>query len=123
MRRSTAAVFLLALCSVAQAQDASFAGEWARGDGKARVRIERCGGDLCAINSWIRPDVTDEKVGDRLIMNVADNGEGIYTGKAFDPQRNMNFGMTIKVAGPAMTSKGCILGGLICKAMHWKRLD
>ena len=48
---------------------------WARGDGIARVKIEPCGTDLCAINTWIKPGVTDEKVGDRLVLSLkADNG-------------------------------------------------
>jgi uncharacterized protein (DUF2147 family) len=38
--------------SSAFANDPSFFGEWARGDGKAHIRIERCSGQVFAINTW-----------------------------------------------------------------------
>ena len=98
-------------------------GDWARGDGKARVRIAPCGDDLCAVNTWMRADVRNEKVGDRLVMTVTPEGDGRLTGKAFDPQRHMTYHLIMKVAGSHMTTSGCVLGGLICKSMSWTRLD
>lgn len=71
------AIGILAVMACGQAHAASEAaimGLWARGDGKARVRIERCGSAICAVNTWIRPDVPDEKIGDRLVMNIAPRG-------------------------------------------------
>ncbi|MGZ3306702.1 MAG: DUF2147 domain-containing protein [Asticcacaulis sp.] len=101
-----------------------FEGYWARGDGKARVRLAPCGSDLCAVNTWIRPDVRDEKVGDRLVMTVKPDGEGKLSGTAYDPQRHMKYRMLITLSGggDAMTTNGCVLGGLLCKRMGWTRL-
>jgi uncharacterized protein (DUF2147 family) len=101
---------------------ASPEGEWARGDGKARVKIAPCGADLCAVNTWIKPGVKDEKVGDKLVMSVAKSEGGTWKGKAFDPQRKLNYRLTITVADRAMTTSGCVLGGLVCKKMEWTRL-
>jgi uncharacterized protein (DUF2147 family) len=98
-------------------------GEWARGDGKAKVRIEPCGADICAVNIWIRPGVTNEKVGDRLVMTIVPQGPERWTGKAYDPQRHMTFRMTIDVGETRMTTHGCVLGGLICNTMGWTRLS
>ncbi len=117
-----AVLALLVLPLAAQAAPASPEGHWARGDGKAKVVIEPCGGDICAINTWIRPDVKDEHVGDKLVMTVAAKGDK-WTGKAFDPQRNLRYGMTMTVAGDKMTTSGCVFGGLICKSMNWSRID
>ena len=104
------------------AADYAMQGDWSRGDGKAKVRIEPCGDDICAINTWIRPGVSDEKVGDRLVMTIKPNGADKWVGKAFDPQRHMTYRMSIDVAATTMTTHGCVLGGLLCKNMGWTRL-
>lgn len=106
-----------------QAAEVSPEGSWARGDGKARVTIGPCGNDLCAVNTWIRPGITDEKVGDRLIMTVISDGKGKWSGKAFDPQRNLTYRLTMEVQATTMTTTGCVLGGLICRRVDWTRLE
>ena len=118
------AVALLTMASAAHAAEPSPQGLWARGDGKARVEIAPCGADLCAVNTWIKQGIKDEKVGDKLVMTVKPGKSGIWTGKAFDPQRNLSYKLTITVASAStMTTAGCILGGLLCKNMGWTRLD
>ncbi len=112
------ALLLLPLTGHAQS---SPEGDWARGDGKARVVIAPCGHDLCAVNTWIRPDVTDEHVGDKLIMTVQADG-GRWTGKAYDPQRKLSYRLTITVGKDSMTTSGCVLG-VICKSMNWTRIN
>ncbi len=97
-------------------------GDWSRGDGKAKVTIAPCGDDLCAINTWIRAGVRDEKVGDKLVMTVTEGDGGRWVGKAYDPQRKLNYRLTIDVAEKTMTTSGCVLGGLICKKMAWTRI-
>ena len=97
-------------------------GDWARGDGKARVRIEPCGGKLCVINMWIRPGVTDERVGDRLVLEVAPDGASAFKGRAFDPQRRTSFSFRMDIGDRSMTTHGCVLAGLLCKDMGWTRI-
>lgn len=98
-------------------------GMWARGDGNARVRIERCGSDICAINTWIRAGTGSEKAGDKLVMSVAPAGPGRWSGTAFDPQRDMSYRLTMTVQPTSMTTRGCIVAGLLCKDMGWTRLS
>ncbi len=98
-------------------------GLWARGDGKALVKIERCEQALCAINTWIRPGADDEKVGDRLVLNVAPKGPTTWTGEAWDPQRKKSFKIRIETGEHEMTTHGCVLLGLLCKDMNWTRLE
>ena len=118
------AIGLFLLATAAHAALPSPQGLWARGDGKAKVEIAPCGTDLCAVNTWIKPGVRDEKVGDKLVMTVTPAKPGIWTGKAFDPQRNLSYKLTITVpSATTMTTAGCILGGLLCKNMGWTRLD
>ena len=123
MRQAIAAVAILGLVAgPLHAAEASLQGDWSRGDGKAKVRIEPCGDDICAINTWIKPGVKDEKVGDKLVMTVKPSGADKWVGKAFDPQRHMTYRMSIDVAATTMTTHGCVLGGLLCKNMGWTRL-
>jgi uncharacterized protein (DUF2147 family) len=114
------AVFCFAACP-ATAAEPSLLGRWARGDGKARVRVEPCGGACCAINTRIKPGTRGEKVGDKLVMNVSPSGPSIMTGEAWDPQRDMTYRMTINVGPDTLTTHRCVLGGLICKSMSWRR--
>ena len=117
-----AGAMLVAAQPAAADARAALMGEWARGDGVARVRIAPCGGDLCATNTWIRPGVADEKAGDRLVMTVADAGPARLAGMAFDPQRDRSYRISINVGSATMTTRGCILGGLLCKSVGWRRI-
>lgn len=98
-------------------------GNWARGDGKAKVRIAACGADICATNTWIKPGTEDEKAGDVLVMKLTKSADGQYAGTAFDPQRDRNYKISIDVGESAMTTKGCVLGGLLCKGIDWTRIN
>jgi len=119
------ALVCASICALdARADAPSPLGFWARGDGIAKVKIEACGTDLCAINTWIRPGTKDEKVSDKLVMSVKPTGPATWSGKAFDPQRHLNYRLTMTMMGQNnMTTKGCILGGLICKNVAWTRLQ
>ena len=116
-----ASVILLTSGSAATAADIN--GEWARGDGKAKVRIAKCGGDICATNTWIKPGTPDEKAGDVLVMKVQKVSGAQYSGSAFDPQRDRTYKITLDVAGDSMTTTGCVLGGLLCKGVDWTRIN
>jgi uncharacterized protein (DUF2147 family) len=101
----------------------SIDGAWARGDGVARVQIAPCGGAICAINTWIKPGVKDEKIGDKLVMNVEPSGASVMSGTAFDPQRNLHYRLKISLSGKTMTTRGCVLAGLVCRNVGWTRLS
>jgi len=114
---------ILVLASGTAALAADINGNWARSDGKAKVRIAKCGADICATNTWIKPGTKDEKAGDVLVMKVEKVSDARYSGSAFDPQRDMSYRITLDVSGNSMTSKGCVLGGLLCKGVGWTRID
>ncbi|UVC09251.1 DUF2147 domain-containing protein [Rhizobium sp. TH2] len=116
-----ATIAALGLAGATQAADIN--GDWARGDGRARVKIAKCGADICATNTWIKPGTPSEKAGDVLVMKVKADADGNYAGSAFDPQRDMSYKITLTVKDSSMTSKGCVLGGLLCKGVNWTRLN
>jgi uncharacterized protein (DUF2147 family) len=35
----------------------------------------------------------------------------------------MNYRITLTVGANKMTSKGCVLGGLLCKGVNWTRIN
>ncbi|WP_342358388.1 DUF2147 domain-containing protein [Terrarubrum flagellatum] len=95
-------------------------GDWARQDGASRVKIRNCGASICVVNTWIRDPNSGEKVGDQLILKVSQTADG-WTGSAYDPQRKLKMSITLKGDASAMTSSGCVLGGLFCKSASWRR--
>lgn len=97
------------------------AGTWMRADGQAKVRVQKCGDSLCAVNVWIK-NPGDEKVGDRLVLNVKPVKPGLMEGSAFDPQRNLRFSSKITYSDASMTTSGCVLGGLLCRSVSWSKV-
>jgi uncharacterized protein (DUF2147 family) len=120
LRASAIAVVLLVAGDGAAAGD-PLLGAWARGDGDARVVLVYVDGKLCAINTWIRDPRSGEKVGDRLYFDVSPAGAGVWSGAAYDPQRNMTFSVTLRLSGGQLVTEGSILGGLITRTARWTR--
>ncbi|POO55018.1 DUF2147 domain-containing protein [Agrobacterium rosae] len=116
-----AACIVLACAGSVSAADIN--GQWARGDGNAKVQIAPCGSDICATNTWIKPGTPKEKTGDRLVMSIKPTSDGEYAGTAFDPQRDLTYKLTVSVKGDTMTTKGCVLAGIICKGVDWSRIQ
>lgn len=123
MRTSLLIASALALGAGMVAQAAEIDGNWARSDGKAKVKIAKCGADICATNTWIKPGTPSEKAGDVLVMKIQKVADNQYSGQAFDPQRDMSYKITLDVGDNKMTSKGCVLGGLLCKGVAWTRIN
>jgi uncharacterized protein (DUF2147 family) len=124
MLRKAAGLGLLLMVgagSAAIAAEPPFLGNWTRGDGKTRIRIEPCGADFCGVNTWVRHGVSGEKVGDTLVAKVKPAGAGRWSGTAFDRRRKETYTMMIHVANNHMTTQGCAMGGLVCQSMGWKR--
>ena len=122
MMKMTLAAALSTLSAFTFADAADIGGQWARGDGNARVKIAPCGSDICVVNTWIKPGTPKEKKGDKLVMSIKPGAGGVYSGMAFDPQRDMTYEVTVTVQGDKMTTKGCIVAGLLCKGIDWTRL-
>lgn len=122
IRVSATLLALGALMQPASAVSEGILGNWARGDGNARVRIAPCGGALCAINTWIRDPASGEHVGDRLVMKVSGGGSSM-SGTAYDPQRKLNYSLEIDYGPQSMQTRGCVLAGIVCKSTSWTRLS
>jgi Uncharacterized protein conserved in bacteria len=98
-------------------------GNWSRDDGQARVRMAPCGKSLCATNIWIRDAASSEKVGDRLVMDLKPSGAASWNGTAYDPQRKLTYSMTMTFTSGKLQTRGCVLGGMICRNVGWTRFN
>jgi uncharacterized protein (DUF2147 family) len=121
-RAGTLAVLLtIGASGVSLAKEAPYLGNWARADGKTRIHVANCGGQVCARNTWVRHGVSGEKVGDRLVLDVKPAGAGHWSGNAFDPQRKETYTIWVHATAKHMTTRGCVMGGLVCQSMGWSR--
>ena len=73
-------------------------------------------------NVWIRPGVSNEKVGEYIRLDVKPTGSGKWKGIGYNPQRNLEFSTDMKVGGDTMTTGGSLISGLICKSTLWTRV-
>lgn len=122
MKRLPLALVLAALWfGGAAAQDLD--GTWLRDDGNARVRIAPCGAKICATNLWIGDTSKGEAAGDKLVMTLARQPDGTFSGNAYDPKRDWTYSMTITATPGALTTRGCIVGRLICRDVNWKAVE
>lgn len=98
-------------------------GVWLRDDGNARVRIAPCGDKVCATNLWIGDASKGEAVGDKLVMTLSREADGSFSGTAWDAKRDWRYSMTIRATEGALTTRGCLLGGLLCRDVNWKAAE
>jgi uncharacterized protein (DUF2147 family) len=97
-------------------------GEWARDDGKAKVRLVSCGDAVCGSLSWLRDPKNDlGKVGQQVFFDMKPSGDNAWTGRAFNPEDGKTYSGKMTLSGDHLVTAGCVLGGLICKSMNWTR--
>ncbi|WP_246739676.1 DUF2147 domain-containing protein [Martelella sp. HB161492] len=127
MKFLAAAFALITTAGSGQAETANeaMAGTWARDDGKAHVEVKPCDGGLCATNIWVRPGTARERVGDMLVMDVAPVDDEKYAGSAHDVRRKLNYHIDVSISASddSMTTRGCLLGRIICKTAGWQRIN
>lgn len=111
---------LISTAAVQAQQSADPSGIWLRDDGNARVRIAPCGSNICATNLWIRDTTKGEEAGDRLVMSLQPKSSDTLAGTAYDPKRDRTFSVIVRVSDKSLLTRGCILGGLLCKNVRWQ---
>jgi uncharacterized protein (DUF2147 family) len=97
-------------------------GDWQRDDGESRIRIAPCGAALCATNIWVGDPNGREKVGDTLVLSLKPKSDSELDGDAYDRRRDMTYSMHMSVSRTALSTRGCILVGLICRRATWKHV-
>lgn len=119
MRSFFAILVSVVFSTPAIAGDMPIEGKWARGDGKAVVRIAPCGSKICATNLWIGDTSKGEEVGDRLVMSLTADSPASYSGTAYDPKRKLSYSVVVTARNGRLTTRGCFIGGLLCRNVSW----
>jgi uncharacterized protein (DUF2147 family) len=114
---------ILAAAALTISSNLAFAdeGEWARTDGKGKVRFARCGDAICGTVTWLKDTTGSAKVGQRVFFDMKPNGENVWAGTAFNPEDGKQYAGKMTLSGGSLTTSGCALGGLICKSVPWTR--
>lgn len=112
-------VGLVSAPAVALAGDAT--GTWTRSDGTSKVRIAPCGGALCGTVSWVKDPARQSSVGKQVFFNMKPSGDNSWKGKAFNPEDGKTYTGKMTLSGNSLTTAGCVMGGLICRSVSWRR--
>jgi uncharacterized protein (DUF2147 family) len=127
MRCFRLAAPVLSLCAISAAtevvagSDTRLSGTWFRSDGATRINIAPCGESLCAINTWVKDASEGERVGDRLVMTLQPRQPATLAGEALDVRRGLKYSLLISYDRDSMTTRGCLIAGLVCRTVNWVR--
>jgi len=145
-RRAAAVVIAaigLALVAIAPALAADPFGMWLTEDKKGKVHIVNCGGALCGNLVWIQepldPDTNKPKLdkhnvdaskqerpllGIPIVLNMKPSGANKWEGQVYNAEDGNTYSGSFTMSGANSAQlKGCVLGGLICKAQTWTRAN
>jgi uncharacterized protein (DUF2147 family) len=131
----------LALILVAPARAADPFGTWLTGDKKGKVKIVNCNGALCGTLVWLQepidPDTKRPKtdkhnvdaskqgrplLGAPIVLDMKPNGADTWQGQVYNAEDGNTYSGSFTLTGANTAElKGCVMGGLICKAQTWTR--
>ena len=140
-RHILAAVALVALAGPAIAADP--AGVWLTQTGGSRIRIADCGGALCGTIVWLKepndPETgkpkTDKNnsdaskrsrplIGVQIVLGMKPAGADKWSGQVYNAEDGKTYSGNLTYSGGnALELKGCALGGLVCKAQAWTKVN
>jgi uncharacterized protein (DUF2147 family) len=118
-------------------------GTWVNENGRVTVRLNSCGGALCGTIVAMK-EPTDRETGrpktdrhnpdaskrDRpmiglpVVFGMKPSGEGKWSGRIYNADDGKTYAGHITTTGPrSLKVEGCALGGLICRAQNWTRVN
>ena len=100
---------------------ADIVGEWARDDGKGKVRFVPCGAAVCGRVTWVRDANDPARVGQQVFFDMKPSGDNVWAGLAFNPDDGQNYTSKITLSDDTLLTAGCVFGGWICKSVAWTR--
>jgi uncharacterized protein (DUF2147 family) len=112
-----------ALLGVATPAMADPSGTWLRDNGNSRVRIAPCGSSYCGTIAWVKDPSGPAKVGQRVFYDMASSGANSWSGKAFNPEDGKTYTGKMTLSGSTLTTSGCVLGGMICRSVSWRKVN
>jgi uncharacterized protein (DUF2147 family) len=133
----------LALIATAPALAADPFGTWLTEDKKGKIHIVNCGGALCGNLVWIQEPTDTETnkpkldkhnvdaskqgrplLGIPIVLNMKPNGADKWEGQVYNAEDGNTYSGSFAMTGANSAQlKGCIMGGLLCKAQTWTRAN
>ena len=99
-------------------------GIWLRESGQSKVRFAPCGGAICGNIVWLKPGAdTPAKVGQRLFFDIKPTGPNTWSANYANPDDGKTYAAKISLSGGTLTTKGCALGGMVCRSSTWTRAN
>jgi uncharacterized protein (DUF2147 family) len=125
MRIRTAHAFIaaIALAAGTTAALADPSGTWQRDNGASRVKVAPCGENFCGTIVWLKDADGPAKIGQRVFYDMAPAGANKWSGKAFNPEDGKTYSGTMALSGASLTTSGCVLGGIICRSVNWRKFN
>lgn len=96
-------------------------GRWDREDGLGGIEIRSCGEALCGRIIWLRDTGTPAHIGQEVLYDMRRTADYTWTGSANNPEDGRTYAGTMTLSGARLMTKGCILGGLICRSVALTR--
>ncbi|ABG33040.1 DUF2147 domain-containing protein [Roseobacter denitrificans] len=92
----------------------------------AHVAIAPCGANFCGtIERTFKEgaEYTSPNRGKTLVIDMAPQGDGKYTGQVWRPSNGKIYRGKIALDGDRMRLSGCVAGGLLCSTQTWARVN
>lgn len=119
-------------------------GTWLTEDGRARIRVEKCGPqekNVCGYVVWLKVPLSDKgqprldfknpdakkqtrpSLGHQLIMGLKPNADSRFEGKIYNSEEGKSYDVTIWTEQPTELSiRGCMLA-ILCGSQTWTRVS
>ncbi|CAD0183610.1 hypothetical protein RUESEDTHA_00483 [Ruegeria sp. THAF57] len=98
--------------------------------GYLHVTIAPCGSAICgtidtAFDGNGNQQLSYENLGKKIIWDMEPEGNGAYdNGKIWAPDRDKTYNSKMTLDSQnALTVKGCVAGGLVCRGQTWTRVQ
>lgn len=136
-----AAGALIAAAGTASAAAPDPSGTWTTQDGRARIRMEKCGSSrqqLCGYVVWLKPGSSKSAVdrynpdpakaarpvlGHQLLLGLSANSSDRYAGQIYNNEDGKNYDVEVWLVSPVdLKLKGCLIA-FLCSTQSWTRAD
>ncbi len=92
------------------------------------VQIAPCGPAFCGtlVQSFdgTGAKMASDNIGKQIVWDMVAIGDGAYeSGKVWAPDRDKTYNATMQMSGTTLSVSGCVMGGLICRASEWTRVN
>lgn len=142
-RLSLFAIGALAGAMLVPAFAADPTGTWLTETATSRIRIANCSGSLCGTIVWLKEPLdaathqprvnkmntdagkrTRPLMGVTIVIDMKPAGNDKWSGQVYNAEDGKTYsGSITMLSANALKLEGCALGGFICKAQTWSRVN